>query len=151
MKQRCSQCDDEHDIASMVQLADGWVCTDCKPRYEQELREGVAHDAVLKIDPYNRSALIWWEKMRVVYNIVLLGAALLLAFPLCAKDPFGAFLFGVVANAFYCLGPLADLYYNILYKRKLGGQRYTLFILGLLFSMFVMLVTLFLATAASFG
>lgn len=96
---------------------------------------------------YLERAWLAWEKLRIVYNTVLLVEGLTSVYFLWQLDKiadyhyrFGsswlgfAILFGVVANVFYCLGPLAEACVHRLLGRGMGRARYSLFAAGLLLS-----------------
>jgi hypothetical protein len=98
---------------------------------------------------YTKQAWLAWEKLRIVYNLVLLIVGLpclwllmLLANFVGQGDYYafgffsnGTVLFGVAANAFYCLGPLADVCVYSFVDIRMGRARYFLFAAGLLLSM----------------
>ena len=102
-------------------------------------------------DSYLQRALTAWAGLWIVYNGVLLGEGLnvgslgyvfrrqfsLFWSGVSGTDIGFVIVFGIVANAFYCLGPLGECYYCILLGRRLGWRRYVLFALGLAFSMFL--------------
>jgi hypothetical protein len=101
---------------------------------------------------YLKKAWLTWERLRIAYNLVLLVEGLTCLFFLwqlgkCADHACPALLggwtvvipFGVAANVFYCLGPLAETYVCVLLGHRLGRARYSLFAAGLLFSMCVTL------------
>jgi hypothetical protein len=86
-----------------------------------------------------KATLVYWEKRRLIYNAVLLvwGGFWSLGF----IDYFGwvgyffnVLAFGLVANVFYCLGPLCEVYASVLLNRSLGRYRSLLFGLGMAFS-----------------
>ena len=100
---------------------------------------------------YRKQAWLAWEKLRVVYNLVLLVEGLTWLWPMwevekVTENPYyrmgpflwgGAILFGVVANVFYCLGPLAEVWAYRVLGWRMGRARYFLFAAGLLFSIVV--------------
>jgi hypothetical protein len=67
-----------------------------------------------------KSAMIGWEKLRIVYNGVLLIVGLWCSWELRAdfggasSYAFWATAYGIMANVFYSLGPLAEIYYTCL-------------------------------------
>ena len=91
---------------------------------------------------YLRTACLAWEKLRLVYNMFLVVEYLmiplhirlyvaeqtavnyLLLYSLCV----------VVANGFYCLGPLLEIYTCAILGRQIGRGRYILFATGCIFS-----------------
>jgi hypothetical protein len=99
---------------------------------------------------YVKSVRVAWEKSRIIYNAVLLLEGLTWA---CAmwevekvtENPYYrvggmwslAIVFGVVANAFYCLGPLAEVCAYRFLGWRMSRARYLLFAGGLLFSIAV--------------
>jgi hypothetical protein len=90
-----------------------------------------------------RTIVHQWERLRFIYNAVLLIEGLLLTADLMAVAGATVYwanvlVFGAIANAFYCLGPLVDVYL-LAYGVKLLNGRYLLFGIGLLFSMAVVL------------
>ena len=98
------------------------------------------------VDPGRRAVVLWWEKLRFVYNLILLVEGLFLL----GEDFVSAFarfwmlmtmyaiMFAIVANACYCLGPLFEICFQFLLKRRVGRARYLLFSVGLLFSVEVL-------------
>ena len=99
-----------------------------------------------------------WEKLRILYNIVMLVVGIPLAviiyrtvqglsptFHDSLKIVFdvggiikASIVFGLFANLFYCLGPLVDIYYYVFIKKRMSKLfRYGLFIAGLLLSLAV--------------
>lgn len=102
---------------------------------------------------YLKGARLAWEKLRIVYNLILLVQGLTCVYFLWELDkmaqypPYrlgpwwaGAFLFGMVANAFYCLGPLAEVGVYRVLRLRIGRARYLLFAAGLLLSVGVILL-----------
>lgn len=103
---------------------------------------------------YLKKACLAWEKLRVVYNALLLVEGLIGLWTLrrlgeradhLCPNVFGPgvwrfiILFGVVANVFYCVGPLVEAYTSVVLARRMNRGRYVLFVAGLLFSMYVIL------------
>ena len=39
---QCSECGVNHNTSEMVQFGDQWVCSECKPRFDQRVREGAS-------------------------------------------------------------------------------------------------------------
>ena len=102
---------------------------------------------------YQKQAWLAWERVRIVYNAVLFVQGLTSVYFLWQLDKiadyhyrFGsswvgfAILFGVVANVFYCLGPLAEACVHRLIGRGMVRARYFLFAVGLLLSMGLILL-----------
>lgn len=97
---------------------------------------------------YLKRAVLDWEALRIVYNIILLAEGLIFLWFLrgleeasghvCAAliGVWGSIIaFGVIANFMYCFGPVAEVYALSVLGRRLGRGRYLLFAAGLLFSM----------------
>lgn len=96
-----------------------------------------------------RGVILAWEKLRVVYNLVLVVQGLTWVSAMCevekvTEKPYYrvsgaswayAVLFGMVANAFYCVGPLAEAAAYRLFGWRMARARYFLFAAGLLLSM----------------
>ena len=87
------------------------------------------------------SSLAWWDKKRVLFNIITLVAAVVYLIMIKPKnfglnEIFGALLYGLILNVFYCLGFLMELYDYSYLKSKLKLQNYrsVFFILGTVFS-----------------
>ncbi len=97
---------------------------------------------------------VWrsWELLRVPYNLALLleGLGLLYALRrlgervghhevyLYGREVWSRiFLFGIAANLLYCLGPSIEFCVERLRHRRTPGLRRTLFVAGLLFSMYL--------------
>ena len=99
-----------------------------------------------------------WEKLRIIYNIVMLIVGIPIAvviyrtlqgLPPTFHDSLkivfdvvgiimASIVFGLFANLFYCLGPLVDIYYYVFIKKRMSKLfRYGLFIAGLLLSLAV--------------
>ena len=102
---------------------------------------------------YPKKAWLAWERLRVVYNLVLLVVGLPCLWLLWllqeyVGQSYGFFsfwclstiLFGVVANAFYCLGPLAEVGVYRVLRLRIGRARYGSFAAGLLLSIRVILL-----------
>ena len=81
-----------------------------------------------------------WERLRIAYNVIIGVFGLWLSWDI--RDEmggippylFGAFLYGLVANTFFSLGPLAELYVKILTPASPDKLRLPLFAAGTLFS-----------------
>jgi hypothetical protein len=99
-----------------------------------------------------------WEKLRILYNIVMLIVGIPIAvliyrtlqgLPPTFHDSLkivfdvggiikASIIFSLFANLFYCLGPLVDIYYYVFIKKQMSRLfRYGLFIAGLLLSLAV--------------
>ena len=92
---------------------------------------------------YLKTVCLTWEKLRVVYNLILFVEALACHMYLrqvlqgfLADDQYrlGIILFGVVANMFYCLGPLLETCAYVVLGRRIQRARLLLFAAGLVFS-----------------
>jgi hypothetical protein len=84
---------------------------------------------------YVRRAALTWEALRVVYNFVLLVEYVTSPLPLRGIFWFyGLVPFLVIANAFYCFGPLIESYAYVVFDRHMGRGRHWLFGAGLLLS-----------------
>lgn len=104
----------------------------------------------------NKSALkevvIGWEKMRLIYNGLLLIPGLIIeaimvtnqGMPVAA-GVVGAVMIGIGANMAYFLGPLAELYFRALFRNgeSIGQGRKLIFSAGLVVSAGVFILALF--------
>ena len=88
------------------------------------------------------SAFVWWEKRRLFYNIYVTLAGVfglvLSFFPMSFLDFVGIVMWMIVANVFYCLGFLVELFVKHYFKSTKAFDnrtRQTLFWLGCIFSM----------------
>lgn len=98
-----------------------------------------------------REIVIGWEKLRLLYNAILLVPGLaILAFwtmkngmPMAVAVVSGFFV-AVAANASFFLGPLAELYFCGLFRNgeSIGRGRWLIFGAGLVISAGVFLVAL---------
>ena len=100
---------------------------------------------------YLKETRLAWEKLRIVYNLVLLVQGLTWVSAMwevekVTENPYYrvsgaswgyAILFGVVANALYCLGPLTEAWSYRFLGWRMDRFRYLLFAAGLLFSIVV--------------
>jgi hypothetical protein len=109
-------------------------------------------DHLQEVAAYLKKTWFAWEKLRIIYNVVLLAEGLLcleylriLAVKsghLCA-NLFGSriwlmiIVFGFLANAFYCFGPVAEVVLMTISKGRFARARSFLYAAGLLFSMFI--------------
>ena len=98
--------------------------------------------------PAKRSAaaiFIWWESRRPAYNAIVgaTGIFSLGMMTVIGNLPPGStelppialvILYGILANACYCLGPLAECALELIWPRKLLPTGPTLFRMGLTFS-----------------
>jgi hypothetical protein len=90
-----------------------------------------------------KTAVIEWEKYRLIYNVVLLVLGLLFSAELLFAVPMmiiGVVIFGIGANVAYCLGPLVEMYSIAIRGEAFSrAARGTLFGVGLGFSVLVVL------------
>ena len=102
-----------------------------------------------------REIVIGWERLRVLYNIILLLVGVIAIF-VTVQQPFfnleevviPAILFGIFANFCFCLGPVAETYIRVIFNTQdIKSMRLGLFILGTLLS----LVPAFLVIAGYFS
>ncbi len=104
----------------------------------------------------NKSALkevvIGWEKMRLLYNGLLLIPGLIIEAIMVTKQGMpvaagvvGAIMIGLGANLAYFLGPLAELYFRALFRNgePIGQGRKLIFGAGLVVSAGVFSLVLF--------
>ena len=89
--------------------------------------------------------LMAWERLRVVYNLVLIVIVVIIAASrrmLWSDHRFPVFLFErvVLANLCFCAGPVIDGYLHLL---KIGGRpsRLILFFCGLVLSILITIVS----------
>jgi hypothetical protein len=129
---------------------------------------GIAESSVTYVEPQQslaRQAWLSWERLRILYNAVMLtvGLTLLCLLRLFSKDvghalhriKGGEFIpgkgalhgpglwhfvlfVGVAANMLYLLGPVAEMCLYGLSGKCMGRSRYVLFAVGLLFSTYVL-------------
>jgi len=97
-----------------------------------------------------KSLIHWWEKKRIYYNLLMLASITLVVCDLWSRvNAVGIattigyaiyFLFG--ANLFYTLGWASGLFLHFIYRDYVWNHvgRWSLFILGTLFSIFWMLI-----------
>jgi len=87
-----------------------------------------------------RHVLRWWEKKRVWYNlavgIVGLFGLVMFSSHFYLEDLIGILIYGIIANVFYSLGILVELFdfYYFNGKLRIHRARYLLFIFGTLIS-----------------
>jgi hypothetical protein len=103
-----------------------------------------------------KAAMIGWEKLRIVYNAVLLVAGLWCTWDLHADfggvSPysFWAAAYAIAANAFFCLGPLAEIYYTCL-AGPIARFRIVVFTGGLFIGLAVTIALAFITRASIRG
>ena len=98
-----------------------------------------------KASPLNtvRAAIVGWEKLRIPFNLLLLGVGLLLSWDLYSAFGgihvyvFWAIIYGITVNVFFCLGPLAEIYLLTLIPARLQLPRMLVFVVGTVFSLMV--------------
>ncbi len=99
-----------------------------------------------------RDIVIGWERMRVLYNIILFLVGITAIFVMM-RAPFfelaevilPAIAFGIFANVCFCAGPTAETYIRVIFNTQdVKSVRMGLFILGTLLS----LIPAFLAMAS---
>lgn len=90
------------------------------------------------------SGFVWWEKKRLLYNILtgLAGLIIVLSFGIYSFglfDLFGILLWGFVANVFYCIGFVIEPILKYYLKRDIdfSEKRPVLFWIGTVFSIIV--------------
>ncbi|NVK04659.1 MAG: hypothetical protein HWD92_07540 [Flavobacteriia bacterium] len=95
-------------------------------------------------------ALAWWEKKRLLYNVIVGISGLFTLFSLSgdfgvSELLIGALFFGIGANAFYSLGFLLESWNHHYLKNsiKFESVRLPLFLLGLIFSVGLTLLLAF--------
>ncbi len=101
-----------------------------------------------------KALIVSWEKLRIVFNLLIGGYGLFLSWWI--HDEMGgwmiyaffAFLYGVAANVFFSIGPLAEIYLKIFTTASPEKFRIPVFIAGTMFSL---LVTSFAYGAAILG
>ncbi len=90
------------------------------------------------------AAFAWWEKKRVLYNIIVgvAGIIVLLLLPYFSiLDLLGVIIYGVIVNLFYSLGFLIEVAARHYFKSDIDftEKRETFFGAGLIFSVLVTL------------
>ena len=100
-----------------------------------------------------RSIVIGWERMRILFNIILFLVGIVAIFFLM-RAPFfrlehsilPAIAFGIFANICFCAGPTIETYIRVIFNTQdIRSLRLSLFILGTLLS----LVPAFIAIISS--
>lgn len=103
-----------------------------------------------------RNIVIGWERMRVLYNILLFLVGITAIF-FCMKAPFfkledavfPAILFGIFANICFCAGPIVETYIRVIFNSQdVRTLRLSLFISGTLLSLVPAFFTI--ATSGAF-
>ena len=83
-----------------------------------------------------RDLFVGWERLRMIYNGVLVSLTLLCGFPSFADPRFWstAMLGAFVTNVCFCIGPVLEGYATLIFRRPMRGLRWGLFLLGQLFA-----------------
>ena len=98
-----------------------------------------------------REIVIGWERLRILYNIILFLVGVAAIF-VCMRAPYfnlaesiiPAIMFGIFANICFCMGPTAETYIRAIFNSQdVRAVRIALFLLGTLLS----LVPAFMAMA----
>ncbi len=100
-----------------------------------------------------RDIVIGWERMRILYNIILFLVGVTAIFVMMRAPYFElaevilpAIMFGIFANICFCAGPTTETYIRVIFNTQdVKTLRLSLFILGTLFS----LIPAFIAIASS--
>ena len=87
-------------------------------------------------------AFAWWEKKRLLYNIIvgITGAVVMFSLPVHTFfDIISVILFGILANMFYTLGFLLEVIMAHYFKKDMIFEKWrpVLFWTGVIFSVFV--------------
>jgi hypothetical protein len=90
-----------------------------------------------------RNIVIGWERMRILYNIILFLVGVVAIFVSLQKPFFSleevvisAIAFGIFANVCFCAGPTAETYIRVIFNSQdVKTVRLSLFILGTLLSL----------------
>lgn len=95
---------------------------------------------------YLKRASLTWETLRIPYNLVLVVLACSGALKrddvhYGGEYPSAVVMFFLVANSFYCLGPLLEIYFWCIFGWQIGRVRYVLFAAGIVVSIGVVLWT----------
>jgi hypothetical protein len=91
------------------------------------------------------AAFAWWEKRRLVYNLIIGSTGILCIFILSLLpflsiiDLFGVILYGIIANMFYSLGFLIEVATKHYFRSKIDftEKRKALFGIGLILSILI--------------
>jgi len=113
--------------------------------------------------PSVKERLVSWERLRLIYNVVMLLAGIPIAasiyrivqaLPATVRNRLTfdysassiimhSILFGILANIAYLFGPILEVYWTAFTRRKFGRRaRYCVFAIGLVFSVAVQAVVL---------
>src|SRR5258705_13650155 len=93
------------------------------------------------------SSFSWWEKRRVLYNIIVFlagtGGLLFSGYPMSLFDLVGIVLWAMIANLFFCLGFLLELFAKHYFRsiKQITMSRDSLFWIGTIFSAALTFVT----------
>lgn len=100
--------------------------------------------------PAVREIVVGWERLRLLYNAILLVPGLLVLVALMDEGlmtidnaVLSAIFVGVCANVCFLLGPLLELYVRGIFRRgqPIGRGRWLIFGSGTLFSLFLFILT----------
>jgi hypothetical protein len=91
-----------------------------------------------------REIVIGWERLRILYNVILLLIGLVTILPIISRSPIildglltSIIKYGIGANIFFCAGPTAEVYVRFIFKTQNNKMvRIVLFTLGTLLSLF---------------
>ncbi|MFC7336491.1 hypothetical protein ACFQY0_04815 [Haloferula chungangensis] len=98
-----------------------------------------------------REVVVAWEKMRWIYNLILLLPGLIIVSLMVLRHEMpvrvgvvGAMMVGIGANMAYFLGPLTELYFRAIFRNgePIGQGRKLIFAAGLVVSAGVFLLAL---------
>lgn len=84
-----------------------------------------------------------WNKLRIIYNLVLFVVGMLVATPSLMDFPdliLGIIIYAILANICFCAGPFLDVYFLVFSDTKTSLLRNTLFTFGLLGSILLTLI-----------
>jgi len=94
------------------------------------------------LDSKVRSTLQEWNKLRIIYNVILLVVGILAGGPILLAGSgvlIMVLFYAVMANICFCAGPFIDIYYLVFSETQTSLLRNTLFTLGLLLSILITL------------
>jgi len=83
-----------------------------------------------------RKALIQWEKLRILYNVILFVVGLTASKSVFFSQFESILFFAIFANCCYTIGPVLESYAIAFLGHPLGVGRFVLFGLGTLLSVF---------------
>lgn len=98
-----------------------------------------------------RDIVFSWEKLRIIYNLILVGPGLAVLYYSAISSSwsiplseifYSAIPFAILANLCFFAGPLAELYFSAIWQLSNSRAiRYWCFGLGLAFSLLIMLMS----------